>query len=79
MVFRVLEKEKKGWINEEIVSDVCLELFCFVEVIVEVCCVFDRFKEDLNSLIIEDEVFVMRIYILRKYNIFLKVRFCFYF
>lgn len=76
MALRALEKEKKGRTNEEIVSDACPELPCFAEAIGEARC---RFKEDPDSPTTEDEASAMRIYILRKYNISSKVRFCFYF
>ena len=79
MALRALEKEKKRRTNEEIVSDACPELPCFAEAIAEACCVLDRFKEDPDSPTTEDEASTMRIYILRKYNISSKVRFCFYF
>lgn len=79
MALRALEKEKKGRTNEEIVSDACPELPRFAEAIAEARCVLDRFKEDPDSPTTEDEASAMRIYILRKYNISSKVRFCFYF
>ena len=79
MALRALKKEKKGQTNEEIVSDACPELPRFAEAIAEACCILDRFKEDPDSPTTEDEASAMRIYILRKYNISSKVRFCFYF
>ena len=79
MALRALEKEKKGRTNEEIVSDACPELPRFAEAIAEARCVLDRFKEDPDSPTTEDEASAMRIYILRKYNISSKVRFCFIF